>query len=126
MNKNKTKKDWPIGNKEETKNWIINTIKNYVESKHIKYEYYEASTGSGYFTFLINEDYETNPKLRIADHQPNYFVHTISYDMIGKNTKKETVRKHIYRVVDNTIERGRKFNLANILNNIDNKEKKDD
>lgn len=98
-------------NLKSRKQMYINTVRDYLNSKHITYNEYETPTGSYYFHLNLYNN--SHPCIRISDHFPSTNMpHCVSllYNT-GKHTKAYRIKERIIKTVSNTIERSTKYSL---------------
>ena len=99
----------------------IKAVRGYLNNKGLEYCEYETPTGSVYFHVSTN-DY-SNPCIRISNHNiPAIKQHTVTlnivYTQFSKRAKPAVIRERIYKSLDNTFKKCKKYSLNCALKQI--------
>ena len=93
------------------KQMYINTVRDYLNSKHIIYNEYETPTGSHYFHLNLNN--QSSPCIRISNHKKlknSTHCLTLLYNL-GLNTNREKTIQKIQRTLKNTIKNSYRYSV---------------
>lgn len=108
-----------MANLEHKKEAVLRSVRSYLQNAENKVQEKVAGTGTVYFT--------TNPcgvfcgkRIRVSNHatHDDSVLISLRYDLIGSNVSLDSIKKRVYRTLDNSARRQSARRVGWLLSNI--------